>query len=85
MIKSSLKFHEYTPYRLGLWLETMFCSTHVRTQGRAEVKIYGPETELPRVFFSFFATHCANMLYPSVKFHEYIPYGLGLMAMTQFL
>ena len=22
------------------------------------------------------------MFYPSVKFHEYIPYGLGLIAMT---
>ena len=29
---------------------------------------------------SLFMTHRLNVMYASVKFHEYIPYGLGVMA-----
>ena len=32
---------------------------------------------------SLFMTHCLNVMYAPVKFHEYIPYGLGVMARTQ--
>ena len=28
-------------------------------------------------------THCLNVMHASVKFHEYIPYGLGVMARTR--
>ena len=32
---------------------------------------------------SLFMTHCLNMMHAYVKFHEYIPYGLGVMAQTR--
>ena len=31
---------------------------------------------------SLFMTHCLNEMHATVKFHEYIPYGLGVMAQT---
>ena len=33
---------------------------------------------------SLFMTHRLNVMYAPVKFHEYIPYGLGVMARTRF-
>ena len=30
-----------------------------------------------------FITHRLNVMHASVKFHKYIPYGLGVMAHTQ--
>ena len=33
---------------------------------------------------SFFMTYHPNVMHAPVKFHEYIPYGLGVMARTQF-
>ena len=32
----------------------------------------------------FFMTHHLNVMHAPVKFHKYIPYGLGVMAWTQF-
>ena len=32
---------------------------------------------------SLFMTHRLNVMYAPVKFHEYIPYGLGVMAQTR--
>ena len=32
---------------------------------------------------SLFMTHLLNVMYAPVKFHEYIPYGLGVMARTR--
>ena len=32
---------------------------------------------------SLFTTHCFNVMHAPVKFHKYIPYGLGVMARTQ--
>ena len=32
---------------------------------------------------SLFMTHHLNVMYAPVKFHEYIPYGLGVMARTR--
>ena len=32
---------------------------------------------------SWFMTHRLNVMYAPVKFHEYIPYGLGVMARTR--
>ena len=32
---------------------------------------------------SFFTTHRLNVLHAPVKFHKYIPYGLGVMARTR--
>ena len=31
---------------------------------------------------SLFMTHCINVMHALVKFHEYIPYSLGVMALT---
>ena len=33
---------------------------------------------------SLFMTHRINVMYAPVKFHEYIPYSLGVMARTPF-
>ena len=33
---------------------------------------------------SLFMTHRLSVMYALVKFHEYIPYGLGVMARTRF-
>ena len=33
---------------------------------------------------SSFMTHCLNVMHAPIKFHEYIPYGLGVMARTRF-
>ena len=33
---------------------------------------------------SLFMTHCLNVMHAPIKFHEYIPYGLGVMARTWF-
>ena len=35
--------------------------------------------ELP----SLFMTHCLNVMHAPVKFHEYIPYSLGVMGGTR--
>ena len=32
---------------------------------------------------SLFMTHRLNVMHTSVKIHEYIPYGLGVMALTR--
>ena len=32
---------------------------------------------------SLFMTHRLNVMYAPVKFHEYIPYGLGVMVRTR--
>ena len=33
---------------------------------------------------SLFMTHYINVMHALVKFHEYIPYSLGVMARTRF-
>ena len=33
---------------------------------------------------SLFMTHSVSVMHALVKFHEYIPYGLGVMAPTRF-
>ena len=33
---------------------------------------------------SLFMTHRLNVMHAPVKFHKYIPYGLGVMARTRF-
>ena len=32
---------------------------------------------------SLFMTHHLNVMHAPVKFHKYIPYGLGIMAQTR--
>ena len=36
-----------------------------------------------RELSSLFMTHCLIVMYKPVKFHEYIPYSLGVMAQTR--
>ena len=33
---------------------------------------------------SLFMTHRLSVMHALIKFHEYIPYGLGVMAWTKF-
>ena len=33
---------------------------------------------------SLFITHRRNVMHAPVKFHEYVPYGLGVIARTRF-
>ena len=33
---------------------------------------------------SLFLTHRLSVMHAQVKFHEYIPYGLGVLARTRF-
>ena len=33
---------------------------------------------------SLFMTHRLNVMHAPIKIHKYIPYGLGVMALTQF-
>ena len=33
---------------------------------------------------SLFMTHRLSVMHAPIKFHEYIPYGLGVMARTRF-
>ena len=33
---------------------------------------------------SLFMTHHLNVMHAPIKFHKYIPYGLGVMARTWF-
>ena len=33
---------------------------------------------------SLFMTHCLNVMHALIKFHEYIPYDLGVVARTRF-
>ena len=33
---------------------------------------------------SLFVTHRLSVMHALVKFHEYIPYGFGVMALTRF-
>ena len=37
-----------------------------------------------QVLSSLFMTHRLSVMHALVKFHEYIPYGLGVMARTRF-
>ena len=41
------------------------------------------KTKNARVVF-LFLTHHINVMHALVKFHEYIPYSLGVMAPTRF-
>ena len=37
----------------------------------------------PQELSSLFMTHRLNVMHAPVKFHEYIPYGLGVLARTR--
>ena len=39
--------------------------------------------KMQELFSSLFMTHRLNVMHAPVQFHENIPYGLGVMALTQ--
>ena len=71
-----VKFHEYIPYGLGVLARTRF--TIWNCQGEIIQKPKMQELS------SLFMTHRLSVMHALVKFHEYIPYGLGVMAWTRF-
>ena len=46
----------------------------------------GEKNQKPKMqeLSSLFMTHRLSVMHALVKFHEYIPYGLGVMALTRF-
>ena len=71
-----VKCHEYIPYSLGVMVRTRL--TIWSHQGEIIQKPKMQELS------SLFMTHHLSVMHALVKFHEYIPYGLGLMAPTRF-
>ena len=71
-----VKFHEYIPYSLGVMARTRFYYMQLR-QGKIIQKQKMQELS------SLFMTHHINVMHALVKFHEYIPYSLGVMARTR--
>ena len=72
-----VKFHEYIPYGLGVMARTRFSYMELN-QGEIIQKPKMQELS------SLFMTHRLIVMYAPVKFHEYIPYSLGVMARTLF-
>ena len=75
VMHAPIKFHEYIPYGLGVMARTLFT-------------IWGSQGEIiqkPKMqeFSSLLMTHLLSVMHALVKFHEYISYGLGVMARTQ--
>ena len=71
-----VKFHEYIPYGLGV-------------MARTRIPIWNYQGEIiqkPKMqeLSSLFMTHRLIVMNAPVKFHEYIPYSLGVMAWTPF-
>ena len=71
-----VKFHKYIPYSLGVMARTVYYME--LSQGQIIQKPNNQELS------SLFATHRLIVMPAPVKFHKYIPYGLGDMARTQF-
>ena len=73
-IKSFVKFHEYIPYGLGVMSQTQSKHLHYIEFLAKELTQKPNKAE----FSSLFATHRLDMM----KFHEYIPYSLGVITGT---
>ena len=71
-----VKFHEYIPYSLGVGPDTV----NYMEPSQGEI-IQKPKMQ---ELSSLFMKHHINVMHALVKFHEYIPYSLGVMARTQF-
>ena len=70
-----VKFHEYIPYSLGVMARTPFT---ISTKTREII-----QKQKMQELSSLFMTHRINVMHALVKFHEYIPYSLGVMARTR--
>ena len=77
VIHAPVKFHEYILYGLGVMGPDMVFYMELN-QGQIIQKPKMPELS------SLLMTHRLNVMHAPVKFHEYIPYGLGVMALTRF-
>ena len=75
VMQALVTFHEYISYGLGVMARTQL--TMELSQGEIIQKPKMQELS------SLFMTHRLNVMYAPVKFHEYIPYGLGVMAWTR--
>ena len=71
-----VKFHEYIPYSLGVMARTPVYFMQLR-----QMKII--QKQKMQELSSMFMTHCINVMHALVKFHEHIPYSLGVMARTR--
>ena len=71
-----VKFHEYIPYSLGVMARTGFTIWNL-------VKGNIIHKQKMQDLSSLFMTHRINVMHALVKFHEYIPYSLGVMARTR--
>ena len=72
-----VKFHEYIPYSLG---DTARDTVNYMEPSQGKI-IQKPKMQ---ELSSLFMTHRLSVMHALVKFHEYIPYGLGVMARTRF-
>ena len=73
VMHAPVKFHKNIPYGLGVMARTQFYYMEL-SQRQIIQKMNKQELS------SLFMTHCLNVMHAPVKFHKYIPYGLGVMA-----
>ena len=77
VIHALVKFHKYIPFGLGVMaLDTVYFME--LNQGEIIQKPKMQELS------SLFMTYRLIVMYAPVKFHEYIPYSLGVMAQSPF-
>ena len=92
VMHAPVMFHKYIPYGLGVMARTRI-GADVRTYGtdgqgkhlmpfRCSSNRWGQKPNKQELS-SFFTTYRLNVMHASVKFHKYIPYGLGVMARTR--
>ena len=72
-----VKFHEYIQYSLGVMAPT---AVYYMEPSQGEI-IQKPKMQ---ELSSLFRTHRLIVMHAPVKFHEYIPYSLGVMALIPF-
>ena len=75
-MQALVKFHEYIHYGLGV----MARAVNYMELSQGEIIQKAKMQELS----SLFMTHRLNVMHAPVKFHEYILYGLGVIARTLF-
>ena len=77
VMHAQVKFHKYIPYSLGVMARTRLTIWNL---------VNGKQIQKPKMqeLSSLFLTHRLSVMHALVKFHEYIPYGLGVMARTRF-
>ena len=77
VMHTPVKFHKYIPYPfMSYGPDTVYYME--LSQGQI---IQEPNKQ---ELSSFSMTHRLNVMHAPVKFHKYIPYGLGVMARTRF-